>query len=145
MKPITTWIVLANARHVSVVSHPGLGKGLHVLKGVQWHSNPVGLPRDEAGIGHSIGGPGIAALEQTDHQELADAQFAKTVCDDLQKAKSKAAFDRLVVVAGPHMMGLIRKALSPDLKQAVHAEIAKDLSGQPMQKIETHVGEVMAV
>lgn len=143
MKAITTWILLANARHAHVVAHPGLGKGLHVLPDLTWDAEAADLPRDKAGVGHAIAGPGIAAVAQHDPQKRADADFARKVCAGLDAARDQ--YDRLIIAAGPRMLGLIRSVLSDPLKQSVLGEIPKDLSGQSMAQIEDHVGELLAV
>lgn len=145
MKPLVTWIVLANAREATLAENRGPGKGVQMVEGQTWQAEPVDLPRDEAGVGHSIAGPGKSAVEQKDPQRKADMALAKDVAQAMNKALSAKKFDRLILVAGPHMLGLLRAEMNGALKSALAGEIAKDLSAQPMESLESHIGEVIAV
>ncbi|MFK7938781.1 MAG: host attachment protein [Roseovarius sp.] len=145
MKPIVNWIVLANARTAKVFENRGPGKGLVEHAGASWQADALTEPRDKAGRGHSIAGPGTAAVEQTDHQLQSDIRFARDVSDHLLRALSDHAFDRLVVVAGPHMLGLLRAQMDGRLRDVTVGEIAKDLLAQPTAKLEEHIGELIAV
>lgn len=145
MKPVVTWVVLANARSAKVLEHLGPGKGLRSLNGHDWTAPETDLPKDRAGMGHSIAGPGRAAVEQTDPKEAVDAHFAKTIIDDITKAQSAKKFDRLVLIAGPHMLGVLRSNLGPALRSAIIGEMPKDLLSQPVKVVESHLGDVIAV
>lgn len=145
MKPVVTWIVLANARRAYVVANRGPGKGLAAVEGNLWHAEPASEHADRAGVGHSIAGPGVTAVEQGDSQHYADTKFAKEIVAHLAKALSRQRFDRLVIVAGPHMLGLMRDALTGPLNDVLIAEVSKDLSALPIERLETHLGDVIAV
>lgn len=145
MKPIVNWIVLANARMAKICENRGPGKGLVPLAGKQWHAEAVETPRDKAGRGHNIAGPGTAAVEQTDPQLQSDIRFAREISDHLVQAYSDGAFDRLIIASGPHMLGLLRTHLDERLLAITVGEIAKDLSAQPSAAVEGHIGEVLAI
>ena len=57
-------------------------------------------------------------------------QFAKTVARTLDVARTRNEFDRLVLIAGPRMLGLLRAALPAPCLAVVSAEVAKDLVRQ---------------
>lgn len=145
MKPIVTWVVLANARSARVYAHLGPGNGLTAVSDQNWQAPEVRMPRDKASVGHSIGGPGVSAVAQTQPKELADSHFAKEIVEGLSEARLRKRFDRLILIAGPHMMGLLRANLDAPLSAALIGDIAKDLSAQPLGDIETHLGELIAV
>ncbi|WP_298975374.1 host attachment protein [uncultured Roseobacter sp.] len=145
MKPVVTWVVLANARAARALENRGPGKGLVDLNGMNWLAEPATVPRDRAGVGHSSAGPGISAVEQSDPQIHADKRFAQTVSEKLSKAFTAKKFDRLVIVAGPRMMGLMRSSLDHRVRASVTGEIAKDLSALPLDVVETHLGEIIVV
>jgi hypothetical protein len=63
MKPVVTWVVLANARTIRVLAHRGTGKGLAAMAGQMWHAPDVSLPNYRAGVGSSIAGPGVSAIQ----------------------------------------------------------------------------------
>lgn len=54
--------------------------------------------------------------------------FAKEVCQALDGARTRHEFDRLVLIAGPRMLGLLRDALPAPCQAVVAAEVAKDFS-----------------
>ena len=145
MKPVVTWIVLANTREIRVFANKGPGKGLLAVAGKCWQAEGASKPRDKAGVGHSIAGPGISAVDTADPQSQSDMRFAQDVSLQLSNSFDAKEFDRLVLVAGPHMLGLLRAALNDHLKAVISNEIAKDLSAQPMDALEAHLSEVIAV
>jgi protein required for attachment to host cells len=54
-------------------------------------------------------------------------EFVKRICDEIERARHAGNFDRLVLAAGPRMLGLIRAGLSAPSRATVAAEVAKDL------------------
>jgi protein required for attachment to host cells len=54
-------------------------------------------------------------------------RFARQVAAELSVAKRDDAFDRLVLVAGPAFIGLLRSALSESVRATLVAEVRKDL------------------
>lgn len=145
MKPIVTWVVLANARSATVVAHLGPGNGLTAVSDQTWQAPEVPMPRDKAGVGHSIGGPGVSAVAQTQPKELAESRFAKDIVEGLIEARRGRRFDRLILISGPHMLGLLRANLDASLSAVLVGAIPKDLSAQPLDHVETHLGELIAV
>ncbi|MDN3721966.1 host attachment protein [Roseibium salinum] len=59
--------------------------------------------------------------------------------NNLKKHRAAADFDRLVIIAEPRMLGLLRDALPAPLKSVVNAEIAKDLSNLPAAELYTAI------
>jgi protein required for attachment to host cells len=123
----------------------GPGKGLTALGDQNWQAPEVSFPRDKAGFGHSIGGPGVSAVAHIQPKELADSRFAKDIAQGLSKARVGKRFDRLILISGPHMMGLLRANLDAPLSAVLIGEIPKDLSAQPLSEVEIHLGELIAV
>lgn len=145
MKPVITWIVLANTREASVLENRGASKGLVPLAGKCWEAEDVSVPRDRPGVGHSIAGPAVSAVEQTDRKHQSGAVFASEIARELSHNLADKQFDRLVLVAGPLMLGLMRKALNEQVKKTLIGEIAKDLTALSTDALETHLGEIMAI
>ncbi len=53
--------------------------------------------------------------------------FAKEVGRRVDADRVNHKFDKLVIVAAPKMLGLIRQAISPPLQSMIAGEVAKDL------------------
>lgn len=145
MKPIVTWILLANARYANMVENRGPGKGLQPIDGSEWHADEAMEHRDKAGFGHNISGPGMAAVEATNLQLQADIKFAKDISNRLTKSFANKKFNRLIIVSSPHMLGLLRANLDEHLHQVLVGEIDKDLVAKPISALERHLEELLAI
>lgn len=145
MKPIVTWVVVANTRKVSIYENRGPGRGITELRGLDLRPDEVDLPRDKAGVGHSIAGHGVAAVAQSDPQAKADARFARDISAQMSSALAHRKFDRLIVAAGPHMLGLLRDALDEPLRAVVIGEIDKDLTDQTADAVAGHLEGIIAL
>jgi protein required for attachment to host cells len=94
------------------------------------------LETDRPGRGFNRGTPGRHALDgerSTKWHEI--EQFAREVAHALDEARVRHEFDRLVIVAGPKMLGLIRESLPAPCRSVIAAEIAKDLVHQESEAI----------
>lgn len=145
MKPIRTWIVTANARQARFLEHRGAGHGVQQLPNKVFHADPPVDYADKAGVGHSIAGPSLNAVDQGDVQMQADLAFAKMLDQELAHALGNRDFDRFVVFAGPHMLGLLRKVRQPALAEVLLSEVDKDLTRLPADDIEKHLEDVLLV
>lgn len=56
--------------------------------------------------------------------------FAHEVAAALDVARTRREFDRLILVAGPRMLGLLRSALPEQCRATIAAEIGKDFARQ---------------
>ena len=65
--------------------------------------------------------------------------FARRVAGELERASRTDGFDRVVVMAGPTFLGLLRNELSPSLRQKIVAEVPKDLVRQPESAVKQHL------
>jgi protein required for attachment to host cells len=86
------------------------------------------LETDRPGRGFNRGTPGRHAMDgerSTKQHEI--EQFAREVARTLDEARVRREFERLVIVAGPKMLGLIRESLPPPCRSVVAAEVVKDL------------------
>lgn len=71
--------------------------------------------------------------------------FAQRIMAALQRAHSRGDFDQLVLVAGPHFLGLLRQSLSPALRAALLAELHKDLAHEPTPRLREHLDAALGV
>ena len=78
-------------------------------------------------------------METTDWHEIEKDRFAKRVSAALEDVVRKRAAPALVIVAPPHILADLRRALHPDVKARVVAEIDKDLTKHPVWEIERHI------
>lgn len=72
-------------------------------------------------------------------------RFVKEMVERLQTAHLKGSFDKLVLLVGPAVLGVIRKTLTADLAKIVIKEIPKDVIGQGSDKIQTQLARAFAL
>jgi protein required for attachment to host cells len=77
-----------------------------------------------------------SAVEQTDWHDQEEQQFLTDLVRRLDTAVTAGDAKALVIVAPPRALGVIRQAYSPRLRDAVRAEIDKDLVKVPVHEIE---------
>ena len=61
-------------------------------------------------------------------KETEKASFAREIAQMLEAGALSDTFDRLVIVAPPHFLGLLRKCLSPHTEQRLDITVNKDLT-----------------
>jgi protein required for attachment to host cells len=113
--------------------HPNL-----VVERVLEQENP---PTDAQGTdapGRNLGPPGPAksAVEPTDWHHLAEERFAKDIAAALYRRAHAGRFDKLVVVAPPKVLGVLRKEMHKEVTARITAELPKELTSHPVSEIE---------
>lgn len=91
---------------------------------------------DQPGRAFSSNGSGRNAYEQTDFHEIEEQRFAAEVADMLKRRALANDFDKLIVVAPPSTLGELRKHYHKEVQQRIAGELAKDLTGHPIDEIE---------
>jgi protein required for attachment to host cells len=66
-------------------------------------------------------------------------KFARQIADQLETARREGQFDRLVLMAAPTFLGLLRKALSQPARAIISAEVHKDLVHQEASVVLEHL------
>ena len=91
------------------------------------------------------GGPGQgnmgqrSAYEDTDWHELAKERFADDLADMLYKKAHKGAFEEIVLVASPGVLGELRQKMHQEVSNKVIAEVPKTLTNHGLDEIESVV------
>jgi protein required for attachment to host cells len=91
---------------------------------------------DRPGRAFSSVGPRRSSVSQTDWHQLEEHRFAEQVAATLERIVCERGIKALVVVAPPRALADLRKALHPDVKKLIIAEIDKDLTKHPVDQIE---------
>jgi protein required for attachment to host cells len=65
--------------------------------------------------------------------------FARRIAGELERGRNAHGFDRVVLIAAPRMLGLLRDALSEPASELTVAEVAKDLVHADEQTIRAYV------
>lgn len=94
---------------------------------------------DRPGRSHSSVGPGRSAVEQTDWHDQAERKFLTGLAARLHLAVHGGETKKLIVVAPPRALGVMRENYTPAVKNALREEIDKDLVKLPVDQIERHL------
>lgn len=149
MKPVRTWIVIADGARARIVLNEGPGRGVSELEGMEFqasHSPNRDINADKPGRTFDSAGAGRHAKEPpSDAHRMKKKKFARQIAGILETALRKKDFDRLVLVAPPAMLGDLRAELSSQVASRVEAEIKKDLTHDNTAQLARHLGSVLVL
>jgi len=147
MKPTCTWILIADAGRARVLESRGPGKGLRPVAAMTSEADLPAthdLVTDRQARAFERGNPTRHAIEpKTDPRDQLKAQHLADIARRVEQQHLAGAFDRLVVVAPPHALGVLRGAIGDRLRAVVRGEIAKDLTKVPDHEVAAHLADVI--
>ncbi len=74
--------------------------------------------------------------------DVGEAAFAKMLTERLNEAALKHKFDHIVLVADPTTLGEVRRHLHKETSGRMLAEVSKDWTNMPVDKIEHALAEL---
>jgi protein required for attachment to host cells len=80
-------------------------------------------------------GKSRSATEETDWHQQAEDRFAAEIAELLYKKAHGHEFEKLIVVAPPRTLGVMRSAFRKEVAAKVSAEVAKDLTSHDLRDI----------
>lgn len=145
MRGKTIWVVVADEAIARLLRWPETGIELEPIEeitdpsaqatGAELRRDAHGRRAGGAPAGSRPNGPhrlrgesGTTASAGEDEQHLAAEAFARRVAQRLAEHQRRHAFDELRIAAAPRFLGLLRKALSPQVAATVAEEVSKDLT-----------------
>jgi protein required for attachment to host cells len=149
MKPIKTWILIADGARARIVINDGPGRGVREVEDAQFSASHLPdreIDADRPGRTFDAGGDGRhAKVPKTPSHRHREQQFAGQLADYVDNGLTQGLFDRLIVVAAPGMLGDLRAKLSNPVKQVLLAELSKDLTHLPDHELAPHLEETLNV
>lgn len=144
-----TWILIADAAHARVLETSGVGKPLvpvptFVMDQSLPPSRDLGTERPTR-THDSLGDSRHGVEAPSDPRRELKRKFAGLIVEKLEAALALHAFDRLVLVAPPAMLGDLRHALPNPLVERVAAEIDKDLVKVADHEMRAHLAMVPGI
>ena len=124
---MTTWVLVANRNSARILNrHEGY---LEEVEKIGW-PNPCPPDAELASIASHFAskrrGDGAADEWAAVRQQTAASRFALRLAAHLERARQRGSFERLVLVAEPHFLELLRMWLSKSVLELVVASIATD-------------------
>ena len=98
------------------------------------------LVADQSGSDGGSVGQGRHVLDnKTNARDTEKTGFAKTLAHRFEAARNEKAFNRLVLIAPPSFLGLLRDNLSDEVMELVTEQIDKNLVQQSASVIRDHL------
>jgi protein required for attachment to host cells len=136
------WVIVCDGKKALVLENAGDEKFLN-LKTREVFDHPDlrthELGTDAPGRSFSSVGNGRSAMEQTDWHAQEEEKFLRKLAGHLDAAIKAGEAKSLILVAPPRALGVLRHAYSHNLRDALRAEIDKDLVKMPVHEIEKHL------
>lgn len=147
----TTWIMVAHEAGARVFESRGLGKGLELVETIE---HPKGRERDRdvdsdrpgRSFRKNSGDPRRAAMSRSeDPHDRVVSDFARVLAAKLQHARAENQYERLVLVAPPRFLGLLRSSIDRPTAQLVVGSVDKNLASSNEAELIEHLADVIAV
>jgi len=136
------WVVVCDGKKALVFENVGDTKLLN-LRTREVYEQPDEKTRE---LGTDAPGRSInsingrrSAVEQTDWHDQEEQRFLQRLAGHLDAEVNAGNAKSLIVVAPPRALGVLRQAYSPNLRNALRAEIDKDFVRMPVHEIEKHL------
>ena len=134
-----TWVLIADGEKALFLRNDldEMNPDLNVIR-IEEQENPSDAEQgsDKPGRMQDTGVQQLSSMEEADWHQLAKDRFADDLADMLYKSAHKSEFSRIVLVAPAKVLGELRKKLHKEVEQRVVAEIDKDLTNHPLDKVE---------
>ncbi|WP_296643367.1 host attachment family protein [Roseinatronobacter sp.] len=145
-----TWVVVADGEKYLLLRNKGDQEFMNLeVVDHDTSTNPPAreLATDRAGRQHDskrhsndgVQSWGKSAMQETDWHRVEEERFAEDVAEKLLGLSAAGQFRHLLVIADPRSLGAMRNAYGDRLAPAIIAEIGKDLTNLPLDKIEASI------
>lgn len=144
----TTLVAVAQRAKARLFRHAGPGRGLTEIAVLEHPASRVpdrDVDADRPGRTHDRFARRHAMEREETPKERAAHDFARELARTLARHRQDGDFDRLVLVAEPGFLGMIRGALDAPTARLVDGEVHKELTELRPQELSSHLGDVLAV
>ncbi|MES0823946.1 host attachment family protein [Ruegeria sp. SCP11] len=131
-----TWVVIADGEKALFVENITDAEDPNLVVVSVEEQDSFARPNDRAGRRFDTGPNQKSAVEEPNWKTHAKSLFVQDVANLLNRKGLKGAFNRLVLVASPHVLGLLRRRLHSEVLAKVVAEVDKTLTNHPLHKVE---------
>lgn len=148
MRTEETWVLVADAARALLLRAGPADGPLELLEELahpEGRAKPGELVEDKPGRSFdSARTGGRHAMEpDTDPQRAELHRFVRRLAAALDEAAGAGRFHRLVLVAGPRLLGELRDALPERVRGMVTREVGKDLAGLDLPELRERLSSVL--
>ena len=144
MKPIITWVLIADLASARILENTVV-EGRRVQRAVHAFKAPdiLSYSDDE---GRTMAGTTSARVRLNRHVEHTpeSESLVRQIVELLNDSLRNKAYDRLILCAGPSMLGMLRKHLPGEVTKVIRAEIPKNFVNTPNTKISKYLSDVIS-
>jgi len=142
------WILIADRSRANVLHawphhlrpFPTLASYIHA----EGRLLPQERDSDAAGSVQRPGGARSLVEPHEDRWHVESRRFAKELGAVLERDRQSGRFDRLIVVAPPVFLGVLRETWSPKLREHVVLELAEDLMPLPDKELQERLAAIVS-
>jgi protein required for attachment to host cells len=136
------WVVVCDGAKALLLENTGDSMFLN-LKTREVFAHPD-LPdreisADKPGRAFNSVGHKRSSMEQVDRHSQEEQRFLASLAAHLDKAVLAGDARAMVIVAPPRAIGILRQSFTQHVRQAIKAEVEKDLIKMPVYEIERHL------
>lgn len=139
-----TWALVADAAHARLFGIDQPGEHWTLL---QEFDNPAGrahgrdfLAKEDGAIQHKEGSFFRSSLEPLSMKQVESRRFAHDLCGILYAASQQRRYERLILIAAPEFLGMLRKELPRILSRKLMDDIPRDYGRLSALELEKQVG-----
>lgn len=135
MRKVITLLVLASEERARILENAG--PDLTEVEGVERTRDETEReqPSDRSGSVAAGGGRRHTLEPHSQAEERLRRRFAAKIVGAMADRLAARPFDRLVISAGPKMLGCLRAELTPDLRRRLVFDIDKELIDLPLAEL----------
>jgi protein required for attachment to host cells len=138
-----TWVVVAESSRARIFEASGQGAELQELSDLVHPASRLkgqALMSDSPGRAFDSKGRGRHAMSQeTDVRRNESKIFADEIANQLEAGRTGGKFGRLILVAPPEFLGLLRASLGPETAGLVAATVNKNIARLKPEEIRKHL------
>lgn len=144
--PLTfgTWVLVADGEKALFLENAGDAETPKLeVRREEGQDNPPNREQGTDAPGRFNDGPQVqrSSVQETDWHWLAQARFASDLADLVLDKARKGQFERIILVAGPKILGELRQNLHQEAAEKVVAEAALTLTNHPIDEIARRVAD----
>jgi protein required for attachment to host cells len=137
------WVLVADSSAAHIYSGRHLRAPLKLVTSLEHGASRQRgseLMSDAPGRVHDRFGPGRHSLDPREQIRSEEAhRFARELAARLAAAHNERQFSRLIIMAAPAFLGVLRNALGKPLADSVVAEVPKNLVAHDVADVEAHI------
>lgn len=142
-----SWYVIAHRAGFKIFEQRGVKPDLAL---VHTGSHPEGRLRDseiaadrQGRTTHTDGHGHSALSQERSPSQAVTEDYVRLIAHELSIYAQKNSFDSFVLVADPHLLGLLKQHLDKSLAPKLRGTLSKDLAHTPDRDLPEHLAEFM--